>query len=121
MSGYANFDKLEKDVAERWDSIAQLLEKFDWDFFSDSGAVIAQGYEILDDAFKASLAKEEVAARVATEIAVIKNRRKNTQNTERSAELLAVGDWLIDYICENFEDEITNDCPQFSHAYLRGC
>lgn len=120
MARTDDFKTLEKDVTERWDSIEQLLDKFDWDFLSDSGAVTAQGYELLDDAFKASGTKEEVAAYIANEVAVIKMRRKNTQNTERSAELLAIGDWLIDYIRENFEDAITNDYPHFTHTYLRG-
>lgn len=120
MAGYKNFKELQKDVAERWDSIEQLLEKFDWDFFSDSGAVTAQGYELLDDAFNASGTKEEVAAYIANEVAVIKTRRKNTQNTERSAELLAIGDWLIEYIRENFEAEIFMDHLELSRNYLRG-
>ena len=120
MEGYKDFKALQKNVAERWDSIEQLLEKFDWDFFSDSGAVTAQGYELLDDAFNASGTKEEVAAYVANEVAVIKTRRKNTQNTERSAELLAIGDWRIDYIRKNFEGEITSDHPEFTLTYLRG-
>ena len=120
MARTDDFKTLEKDVLEHWDSIEQLLDKFDWDFLSDSGAVTAQGYELLDDAFTASLTKEEVAAYIANEVSVIKSRRENTQNTERSAELLAVGDWLIDYIRENFEDEITNNYPQFTHTYLRG-
>lgn len=121
MARYDDFRALKKDVEETWDSIAQLLEKFDWDFFSASGSVQAQGYELLDDAFKASFTKEEVAAYMANEVAVIKNRIKNTQNQERAAELLAIGNWLIDYIRENFEDEITNDYSEFTHAYLRGC
>ena len=120
MARTDDFKTLEKDVTERWDSIELLLDKFGWDFFSDSGAVTAQGYELLDDAFTASLTKEEVAAYIANEVSVIKSRRENTQNTERSAELLAIGDWLIDYIRANFEDEITNNYPQFTHTYLRG-
>lgn len=120
MAEHKNFEALQKDVAETCDSVEQLLEKFNWDFFSDSGAVTAQGYELLDDAFNASGTKEEVAAYIANEVAVIKNRRKNTQNTERSAELLAIGDWLIDYIRKNFEEEITSDHPEFTLTYLRG-
>lgn len=120
MYEHENFIALQKDVVERWDSISQLLDKFDWDFFSDSGAVTAQGYELLDDAFNASVTMEQVAAYVANEVAVIKNRIKNTQNTERSTELLAVANWLIDYIGANFEEEIVNDHPEFSRYYLRG-
>lgn len=120
MARTDDFKTLEKDVMERWDSIEQLLDKFDWDFFSDSGAVTAQGYELLDDAFTASVTKEEVAAYVANEVAVIKTRRENTQNSERSAELLAIGNWLIDYICANFEEGIVQNYPEFTHTYLRG-
>lgn len=120
MYEHENFLALQKDVVERWDSIAQLLEMFDWDFFSDSGAVIAQGYEILDDAFKASCTMKEVATYVANEVAVIKTRRKNTQNNERSAELLAIGNWLIDYTRANFEEEIIKDYPELLRSYLRG-
>lgn len=121
MARYEDFKALKRDAEGTWDSIAQLLEKFDWDFFSASGAVQAQGYELLDDAFKASFTKEEVAAYIANEVAVIKNRIKNTQNQERASELLAIGNWLIDYIRKNFEDEITSDHPEFSRTYLRGC
>jgi len=121
MASYEDFRALKKDVEETWDSIAQLLEKFDWDFFSASGSVQAQGYELLDDAFKASFTKEEVAAYIANEVAVIKKRINNTQNQERADELLAIGNWLINYIRENFEEEITSDHPEFSLSYLRGC
>lgn len=121
MARREDFLTLQKDVVERWDSIEQLLDKFDWDFFSDSGAVQAQGYEILDDSFNASCTMEEVAAYVANEVAVIKTRRKNTQNNERSAELLAIGNWLIDYIRANFEEEIVQNYPEFTLSYLRGC
>ena len=121
MARYEDFRTLEKDVYEKWDSIEQMLDKFDWDFFSDSGAVTAQGYELLEDAFQNSSTKEEVADYVANEVAVIKSRIKNTQNTERSAELLAIGNWLIDYIRENFEDEIIQDHPELLRSYLRGC
>lgn len=121
MSRYKDFNSLANNVEETWGSIAQLLEKFDWDFFSDSGAVQAQGYELLEDAFRDSSTKEEVAAYVANQVAVIKNRRKNTQHTERSAELLAVGNWLIEYIHANFEEEITKDHPELLRSYLRGC
>ena len=75
---------------------------------------------LADDAFNASGTKEEVAAYVANEVAVIKNRRKNTQHTERSAELLAIGDWLIDYIFANFEEDIVQNHPEFTRTYLRG-
>lgn len=120
MARYEDFKTLQKDVEETWDSIAQLLEKFDWDFFSDSGAATAQGYELLDDAFKASGTKEEVAAYVANEVSVIKSRVKNTQNKERGDELLAIGNWLINYICENFEEEFVSEHREFSRTYLRG-
>ena len=120
MSRYKDFNRLANDVEETWGSIAQLLEKFDWDFFSDSGAVQAQGYEILDDAFNASCTMEEVAAYVANEVYVIKTRRKNTQNSERSAELLAIGNWLIEYILANFEEEIVQNHTEFTRSYLRG-
>ena len=120
MARYNDFRTLEKDVYDKWESIEQLLDKFDWDFFSDIGAVIAQGYELLDDSFQNSSTKEEVATYVANEIIVIKNRIKNTQNTERSAELLAISYWLTDYIHKNFEEEIVNEHPEFSLSYLRG-
>ena len=120
MARYEDFRTLEKDVYDKWESIEQLLDKFDWDFFSDIGAVIAQGYELLDDSFQNSSTKEEVATYVANELYGIKKRIKNAQNTERSAELLAIGNWLIDYIRANFEDEITNEHPEFSLSYLRG-
>lgn len=121
MARYNDFRTLEKDVYGKWESIEQFLEEFDWDFFSDSGAVTAQGYELLDDAFQNSSTKEEVAAYVANEVIVIEKRIKDTQNTERSAELSAVGNWLIDYIRKNFEEEIVNEHPEFSLSYLRGC
>lgn len=121
MARYEDFRTLEKDVYDKWESIEQLLDKFDWDFFSDSGAVTAQGYELLDDAFQNSSTKEEVAAYVANEVIVIKKQIKDTQNTERSAELLAIGNWLTDYIRKNFEEEIVNEHPEFSLSYLRGC
>lgn len=120
MARYEDFRTLEKDVYDNWDRISQLLEKFDWDFFSDSGAVTAQSYELLEAAFQNSSTKEEVADYVANEVAVIKNRIKNTQNNERSAELLAIGNWLLDYIRANFEEEIVNDHPELLHSYLRG-
>ena len=121
MAKFDDFRTLEKDVYEKWDIIEQMLDAFDWAFFSDSGAVTAQGYELLDDAYQASSTKEEVATYVANELYGIKKRIKNAQNTERSAELLAIGNWLIDYIRANFEDEITNEHPEFSLSYLRGC
>jgi len=120
MARNDDFRTLEKDVYDKWDVIEQMLDRFDWDFFSDSGAVTAQGYELLDDAFQDSSTKEEVAAYVANEVYVMKKRIKNTQNTERAAELLAVANWLIDYIRENFEEEIVQDHEEFSRNYLRG-
>lgn len=121
MARTDDFRTLEKDVYDKWESIEQFLDKFDWDFFSDSGAVTAQGYELLDDAFQNSSTKEEVAAYIANEVAVIKNRIKNTQNQERADELLAIGNWLVNYIRENFEEEIASDYPEFTLSYLRGC
>jgi len=81
MARNDDFRTLEKDVYDKWDVIEQMLDRFDWDFFSDSGAVTAQGYELLDDAFQDSSTKEEVAAYVANEVYVMKKRIKNTQNT----------------------------------------
>lgn len=121
MAEHDEFFALLKEVKETWDSIAVLLEKFGWDFFSEAGAVKAQAYEILDDAFRASHSKEEVASYVANEIYVIKNRIKNTDNQERAEEHRAIGNCLIEYIIDNFEEEITSDHSELTRSYLRGC
>ena len=127
----ADFRELAKDVKETWDSISQVLDKFDWDFFSTEGAVKAQGYEILDDVFRDACTKDEAAADVANEIGVIKNRVKNLMKASPSTEartkvqgrideLLAIGTWLIDYVRANFEEEIVKNHSQFRRNYLKG-
>lgn len=121
MAKYDDFRDLQKVVKETWNSFEVLLEKFGWDFFSESGAIAAQGYEILDDAFQACNTKKEVAAYVANEISVIKNRIKNTENKERAAELRTIGNWLIGYSSVIFEEEIISDLPELNPYYLRGC
>lgn len=121
MAKHDDFFELQKEVKETWDGIAVLLEKFDWDFFSEAGSIKAQGYEILDDAFRACNTKEAVAAYVANEVYVIKNRIKNTENQARADELKAIGNYLVDYMIENFEEKILSDHSELTRAYLRGC
>lgn len=116
-----DFHELYEEVTEAWKSVEVLIDKFGWDFFSESGAIAAQGYELLDDAFQAGITKEDVAAYIANEVAVIKARIKNTENKEKADELRAIGNWLIGYINRKFEEEIISDHPALATSYLRGC
>lgn len=121
MAKYDDFRELHEEVTETWKSVEVLIDKFGWDFFSKVGAIAAQGYELLDDAFRDCTTKKEVAAYMANEIAVIKKRFKNTSNKERADELMAIGNWLIGYINRKFEEEIISDLPELNPSYLRGC
>lgn len=125
MLGYDDFKTLKKDVAETWDGMAILLEKFDWAFFTDEAAIQVEAYEILNDSFKASCDSEDLVKRVAEEIINLENKIRLQRKVGSKADAEdnnAVLKHLVKYIRENFPEDICNEHTEFDHShYVWGC
>lgn len=120
MGKYEEFRALKADVVKTNDCIGRLLEKFDWDFFSDSGAVEAQGYEVLADAFQYAYTMKEAASELANELHKLKHKIQTLREAYKSSDdELTVAKWLIKWIGENFEAEIVEEYPELLPSYLR--
>ena len=107
---YDSFDKLKENVSETYASIAQLLEKFDWEFFSEDGAKKIEAYEILDDAFRFASDHNDLVKYVAGQV-------YEMANTVAKEEVVV---YLVKYIRHNLAEEFWQDYSEFN-LFKRGC
>ena len=109
-----HFMKQKEEVAETYDSMAQLVEKFDWDFFTDDACNQITAYEALHDAFKKASGSEDLVNRVANEISRLK-RKADDDDRE-------VIKHLVKYIRDNFSEDLWDQHTEFNLSHLRrGC
>ena len=115
MAKHDDFFELQKEVKETWDSIAVLLEKFDWGFFTNDACNQIQAYEVLNEAFGFSDDSKELVSYVANEIVKLKQKAKDADDRE-------VIKYLVKYIRFNFPEELWDEHTEFNHSHLcRGC
>ena len=122
---YQTFDELKKNVSEVYASIAHLLEKFDWGFFSEEGSIKVEVYEILDDCFRISTDKTELALFVSTEIHKLDKGAKELREAgslQEAEEKSKIVRYLARYIRHNCEEEHWSYMTAFDYNhYKRGC
>lgn len=119
---YMSFKELKDSVSETYSSIAQLLEKFDWGFFSEDGQNKIEVYAILDDCFRIADDLEELVKYVANEIAKLGKEAREAASEKDAAEKKEVVKYLARYIRHNCEEELWIDYEAFDHShYKRGC
>lgn len=112
---YRDFKGLKEDVSETYESMAQLVEKFDWGFFTDEACNQIRAYEVLADIFKRVYDSEDLVDRVANEISWLKGKVKDDDDRE-------VIKNLVKYVRENFSDELWDQHAEFNLSHLhRGC
>lgn len=114
-----DFHDLAADVAKTNACFGELLEKFGWTIFSESGSVEVDGYEVLADAFAGACTMNEAASELANEL----HERKRKilalrENYESSDDELTLAKWLVKWIGENFEDEIVEDHIELLPSYF---
>ena len=114
---YDSFEKLKESVSETYSSIAQLLEKFGWEFFSEDGQIKIEAYKILDDCFRISDDLEELVKYVSDEIVKLKKEAQETETLKAEDEKKAIIKHLYRYIRFNVHVDYWNDYPTFN----RGC
>lgn len=118
FSNYKSFKELKEDVSETYANIAQLLEKFGWDFFSVDGQNKVEAYAILDDCFRISRSIESLIDNVADEICKLEKE----MTPDDAAEKKEVIKLLANYIVENVADELTDGRREFDRNHrTRGC
>lgn len=117
---YDSFQKLKENVSETYSSIAQLLEKFDWGFFSEDGQNKIETYAILDDAFNFASDFHDLVKFVSNEISKLESEIK-TATPEDAAEKTEVIKLLAQYIRHNLEEELWQDYPEFDKKHAGGC
>lgn len=122
---YDSFEKLKENVSETYGSIVQLLEKFDWGFFSEEGQLKVETYAILDECFDIADDLEELVWYVSDEIGKLEKEIKkyrealSLNNADEKNEVLKL---LVRYIRHNLEEELWIDYEEFDHNhYKRGC
>lgn len=122
---YMSFKELKENVSETYASIAQLLEKFDWGFFSEDGQNKIETYAILDDCFNIADDLKDLAYRVADEIIKLEKEIKSfieAGNQKDADEKKEVVKLLVRYIRHNLEEEIWEEHSEFDYNhYKRGC
>lgn len=122
---YDSFDKLKENVVETYGSIAQLLEKFDWGFFSEDGQNKIEAYEILDDCFHIADDLKELAYWVADRIIKLEKEIKSYSEAGKQKdadEKKEIVKYLVRYIRFNLAEEIWEEHSEFDHNhYKRGC
>ena len=119
---YMSFQELKDSVSETYSSIAQLLEKFDWGFFSEDGQNKIEVYAILDDCFRIADDLEELVKYVADEIGKLGMEVLAADSKKDADDKKEVIKHLSRYIRHNCEEELWIDYKEFdlSH-YRRGC
>lgn len=119
---YMSFQELKDSVSETYSSIAQLLEKFDWGFFSEDGQNKIEAYAILDDCFRIADDLQELVKYVADEIVKLGKEAREAGSEKDADEKKEVIKYLARYIRHNCEEELWIDYEEFdlSH-YKRGC
>lgn len=109
------FKSLKENVSETYGSMAQLIEKFDWGFFTNDASNQIQAYEVLDEAFGFSDDGNELVRYVANEISGLKQKAKDADDYE-------VIKYLVKYIRFNFPEELWDEYENFNLSHLhRGC
>lgn len=119
---YMSFNELKESVTETYSSIAQLLEKFDWGFFSEDGQNKIEVYAILDDCFRFADDLNDLVKCVADEIGKLDKEIREAASEKDAAEKKEVVKYLARYIRHNCEEELWIDYKEFDHShYKRGC
>ena len=117
-SDYKSFKELREEVSETCASTEQLLEKFDWSFFSADGQNKIEAYEILDDCFRIARSIESLIDNVADEICKLEKE----MTPDDAAEKKVVIKILANYIVDNCDDELTDGRREFDRNHrIRGC
>lgn len=121
FSDYKSFKELKEEVSETYDSMAMLLEKFDWNLFSADGQNKIEAYAILDDCFREARDIESLIDYVADEICKLEKEIQEA-TPEDAAEKKEVIKLLANYIVENVADELTDGRREFDLNHRkRGC
>lgn len=112
---YSEFQSLKAEALETYDSMAQLLEKFGWNFFTEEASHQIEAYELLDDGYKFAGDANEMVRFVANQIGRLKEEAKDADDRE-------VIKYLVRYIRDNYPDELWDEYQVFNLSHLhRGC
>ena len=118
---YMSFQELKDSVSETYSSIAQLLEKFDWGFFSEDGQNKIEVYAILDDCFLIADDLEELVKFVVDEIVKLEKEAREAGSRKDEDDKKAVIKHLTRYIRHNCEESLWIDYEEFDlNHYRRG-
>ena len=125
MARYTDFEDQKKNVKETWSSMALLLEKFDWKFFTEEAAIQVEAYEILDDAFDFADDSADFVKLISDEIdkleEKIKLQRKVGSKTDAD-DSNALLKYLVKYVHFNFPEDLWKESPEFdNNHYVWGC
>ena len=108
------FQSLKANVSETYGSMTQLLEKFDWSFFSEDACNQIEAYEVLDEAFRFSDDSKALVRNVAERIAELKEKAKDGDGyTDREVVM-----HLVKYIRSNFPDDLWDEYTEFNLPHL---
>ena len=119
---YMSFKELKDSVNETYSNIAQLLEKFDWGFFSEDGQNKIETYAILDDCFRIADDLEELVRYVSDEIVKLAKEAREAGSQKDEDEKKEVIKHLARYIRHNCEEDLWIDYEEFDlRHYRRGC
>ena len=125
MARYSDFEDLKKNVQETWSSMALLLEKFGWGFFTDEAAIQVEAYETLADAFELADDSYNFVTLVSDEISKLEKKikiRRENHSKDEADDYNALLKYLVKYIRFNFREYIWIDYPEFDHNhFVWGC
>ncbi|MGN0999735.1 MAG: hypothetical protein ACI4PO_09305 [Faecousia sp.] len=120
---YKSFNELRDSVSDTYSSMAQLLEKFDWGFFSEDGCNKIEVYSTLNDNFLDADDKTELVKIVAGEIDEREKSIKHLREKGASHFLKEIKEknevikYLAKYIRHNCERELWADYPEFDYNH----
>lgn len=125
MARYEDYEDLKKSVQKTWSSMALLLEKFGWSFFTDEAATQVEVYEILAEAFELADDSYNFVTLVSDEIKKLEKKiklRREANSKDEADDFNAQLKYLVKYIRFNFREYIWIDYPEFDHNhFVWGC
>ena len=125
MARYSDFEDLKKNVQDTWSSMALLLEKFGWGFFTDEAAIQVEAYETLNEAFQLADDSTDFVELISDEIDKLEKKIKTCRaisNKDDADDYNTQLMYLVKYIRFNFRDYLWLDYPEFDHNhFVWGC
>lgn len=125
MGRYIDFEDLKKGVQETWSSMALLLEKFGWGFFTDEAAIQVEAYETLNEAFQLADDSNDFVKLICDEIDKLEKKiklRREVNSNDEADDFNALLKYLVKYIRFNFREYLWFEYPEFDHSHsVWGC